>query len=71
LRSAATGPLWQRHRWQNGGRASQFYRFLQRCGIEPFAWFQDVLSRVPAHSITRLSELLPHNWKSTTCLVQA
>jgi hypothetical protein len=35
----------------------------QRCGMEPFAWFLDVLSRIPAHSITRLSELLPHNWK--------
>ena len=31
-------------------------------GVEPFAWFRDVLSRIPAHSITRLSELLPHNW---------
>lgn len=28
----------------------------QRCGVEPFAWFRDVLSRIPAHSITRLSE---------------
>ena len=32
----------------------------------PSMWFHDVLSRFPAHSITRLSELLPHNWKPTT-----
>jgi len=35
----------------------------KRSSIEPFAWFRDVLSRIPEHSITRLSELLPHNWK--------
>ncbi len=35
---------------------------LQPCGVEPFAWFRDVLSRIPAHSLTRLNELLPHNW---------
>jgi len=27
---------------------------------------RDVLSRIPAHSITRLNELLPHNWKPST-----
>jgi transposase len=48
-----------------------FIASCKRCGVEPFAWFHDVLSRVPAHSISRLSELLPHNWKSTTCPVQA
>jgi hypothetical protein len=36
---------------------------LQTLGVEPLTWFRDVLSRIPAHSITRLSELLPHNWK--------
>jgi hypothetical protein len=39
-----------------------FIASCKRCGVEPFAWFRDVLSRIPAHSITRLSELLPHNW---------
>jgi hypothetical protein len=28
----------------------------------PFAWFQDVLSRIGAHSIQQLDELLPHRW---------
>jgi transposase len=40
-----------------------FVASCKRCGVEPFAWFRDVLSRIPAHSITRLSELLPANWK--------
>jgi hypothetical protein len=35
----------------------------ERCGVEPFTWFQDVLARIPAHSILSLSELLAHNWK--------
>ena len=40
-----------------------FIASCKRCGVEPFAWFHDVLSRIPSHSITRLSELRPHNWK--------
>jgi transposase len=40
-----------------------FIATCKRCGVEPFAWFQDVLARIPAHSVIRLSELLPHNWK--------
>jgi transposase len=49
-----------------------FIASCKRCGIEPFAWFRDVLSRMPAHSITRLSELLPQNWQQPmTCPVQA
>src|SRR5215813_12006725 len=54
----------------SGGKTAAVLRsFIASCkrsGIEPFAWFRDVLSRIPAHSITRLSELLPHNWKPTT-----
>jgi transposase len=33
----------------------------QRVGVEPFAWFKDVLSCIATHSISRLAELLPHN----------
>jgi transposase len=59
----------------SGGKTAavlrSFIASCKRCGVEPFAWFHDVLSRVPAHRITRLSELLPHNWKSTTCPAQA
>src|SRR5262249_33439387 len=40
-----------------------FIASCKRCGVEPFAWFGDVLSRIPGHSISRLSELLPHRWR--------
>jgi transposase len=58
-----------------GGKTAAVLRsFIASCkrsGVEPFAWFRDVLSRIPAHSITRLSELLPHNWKPATSPSQA
>jgi transposase len=51
----------------NGGKTAavlrSFIASCKRCGVEPFAWFRDVLSRIPEHSVTRLTELLPHNWK--------
>ena len=54
----------------SGGKTAavlrSFIASCKRCGVEPFAWFRDVLSRIPAHSITRLSELLPHNWQPAT-----
>jgi hypothetical protein len=40
-------------------------------GVEPFAWFRGALSRIPSHSITRLSELLPYNWKPMACPAHA
>ncbi len=30
--------------------------------VDPFAWFQDVLSRIGECSIHQLDELLPHRW---------
>ncbi len=51
----------------SGGKTAAVLRSFiassKRCGVEPFAWFRDVLSRIPVHSIARLSELLPHNWQ--------
>ena len=59
----------------NGGRTAALLRsFIASCkraGVEPFAWFRDVLSRIAAHPITRLTELLPHNWKSIASPAQA
>jgi len=40
-----------------------FIATCKRCRVEPFAWFRDVLSRIATHPVTRLAELLPHNWK--------
>jgi transposase len=49
-----------------GGRTAAVLRsFVASCqwaGVEPYAWFKDVLSRIASHPITRLAELLPHNW---------
>jgi transposase len=35
----------------------------QLCGIDPFAWLADVLSRIAMHPASRIQELLPWNWK--------
>jgi transposase len=40
-----------------------FIATCKRCGVEPFAWFRDVLSRIATYPVHRLAELLPHNWK--------
>ena len=39
-----------------------FVASCQLVEVDPFAWFQDVLSRIAAHPITSLEELLPHRW---------
>jgi transposase len=54
---------------QGGKTAAVLRSFIASCkrsGVEPFTWFRDVLSRIPEHSIQRLHELLPHNWKPLT-----
>ena len=49
-----------------GGRTMAVLRsFVSSCElvkVDPFAWFRDVLSRIPDHSIQKLDELLPHRW---------
>jgi transposase len=54
---------------KGGNTAAVLRSFIASCkrsGVEPFAWFHDVLSRIPTHSIKRLHELLPQNWKPLT-----
>jgi transposase len=67
IRGVAVG----RNNWiffgsDQGGKTAavlrSFVATCQRVGIDPFTWLRDVLSRIAAHPITRLAELLPHNW---------
>ena len=50
----------------HGGKTAavlrSFVASCKRAEVEPFAWFRDVLSRIAHHPMTRLAELLPHNW---------
>lgn len=54
------------HGGQTAAVLRTFIASCRRCGIEPWAWFSDVLSRIPTHSMTRLSEFLPQHWKPLT-----
>jgi transposase len=49
-----------------GGRTAAILRsFVASCElvkVEPFAWFQEVLSRIAGHRVTQLDQLLPHRW---------
>jgi transposase len=71
LRGIAVG----RRNWtflgsDRGGKTMAILRsFVSSCEmnkIDPFAWFRDVLARIPAHSIQKLDQLLPHNWAPQT-----
>jgi transposase len=39
-----------------------FTSTCQRLGVEPWAYLQDVLGRLPSHPAERLAELLPDEW---------
>ena len=67
LRGIAVG----RRNWlfvgsDRGGRTMAILRsFVGSCEmvkVDPFAWFQDVLSRIGEQSIQELDALLPHRW---------
>jgi transposase len=49
-----------------GERAAAFYTLVRTArlnGVEPEAWLTDVIARIGAHPINRLTELLPWNWQ--------
>jgi transposase len=49
---------------KTGAVLRSFTASCQRAGMEPWRWFQDVLRRIGSHPISRLAELLPHNWSA-------
>jgi transposase len=54
-----------------GGRtAAVLYTMTQTCKqhrVDPFAYLQDVLARVPSLPTEQLSELFPHTWADAQC----
>jgi transposase len=69
IRSVAVG----RNNWvffgsDEGGKTAavlrSFVASCQRVGVDPFVWLKDILSRIADHPITRIAQLLPHNWAS-------
>ena len=54
---------------RGGERAAVMYTLIGTAklnDIDPQAWLADVLARIADHPATRLDELLPWNWKSTS-----
>jgi hypothetical protein len=50
---------------KGGDTAAVLFSFTSTChrlGIEPWAYLQDVLTRLPAMSADQLDELLPDRW---------
>ena len=46
--------------------AALFYSLINTCKlnkVNPYEYLADILRRIQDHSIQRLDELLPHNWK--------
>ncbi|MBN2210029.1 MAG: transposase domain-containing protein [Sedimentisphaerales bacterium] len=47
-------------------RAAIIYSLTATCklhGVDPFAYFRDVLARISTHPAARIDELLPAQWK--------
>lgn len=47
-------------------RSAMLYSLLGTCkllDINPFAWLKNVLEIIPSHSINKIQELLPQNWR--------
>jgi transposase len=51
---------------EGGKRAAVHYSFVATCkrhGVDPQAWFTDVLARIPSTPLSQLEQFLPHRWK--------
>jgi transposase len=56
---------------RGGQRAAMMYSLIVTAkmnNVDPQAWLADVLSRIAAHPMHRLDELLPWNWRPHTAL---
>lgn len=55
----------------SGRRAAAMYSLVitvKMNGVDPQAWLADVLTRIAAHPVLRLDELLPWNWTPTSAI---
>lgn len=46
-------------------KAAMMYSFFATCkinNVEPYAWLNDILQRIPEYKVNKLQELLPQNW---------
>jgi hypothetical protein len=60
-RSGIVGPDLRLLREQTSVPRS-FVASCELAKVDPFAWFQDVLTRIGQRSIQQLDDLLPHRW---------
>ena len=59
---------------RGGQRAAMMYSLIVTAKmnhVDPQAWLADVLSRIAAHPMHRLDELLPWNWRSRSSTAPA
>ena len=53
---------------ENGARNSAILFSLvvacKLCGVDPFAYFRDILTRLPHHPADRIHELVPRHWQT-------
>jgi len=52
---------------KGGDAAALFYSLVETCrlnGVEPEAWFTDIIARIGDHPINRIDELLPWHWQA-------
>jgi len=53
-------------------RTALLYSLLVTCklnDVNPYDWLKNVLIRIAEHPISRIAELLPHNWKALNAMV--
>lgn len=53
--------------FKGGERAALIYSLVETCrqhGVDPFAYFRDVLERLPVTASDRVTELTPWSWKA-------
>jgi transposase len=59
---------------RGGQRAAAMYSLIVTAkmnGVDPQAWLADILSRIAAHPMHRLDELLPWNWRAKRSALDA